>query len=103
MELARINPQVGKAFAIIKRLSGDARTRRIAELEEKARRDERMRINSGRLDGLEQGLEQGRLEGEQKGRLEGLRQGIEQRTDDILKLIDEGLTAEQIRERLSGR
>jgi trehalose/maltose hydrolase-like predicted phosphorylase len=43
--LAEKNAEIGKAVAIIKRLSGDARERRIAEMQEMARRDEASRMN----------------------------------------------------------
>jgi hypothetical protein len=43
--LAEKNEEIGKAVAIIKRLSGDARERRIAEMQEMARRDEASRMN----------------------------------------------------------
>jgi hypothetical protein len=43
--LAEKNAEIGKAVAIIKRLSGDARERRLAEMQEMARRDEASRMN----------------------------------------------------------
>ena len=126
MKLASMNPEVERAVVIVKELSKDEQARFIAERDEKIRRD----IVSGRnfafsqgisqglqqglqqgisqglqqgiSQGLQQGVEKGRLEGIQEGVAQGLQQGMHEAHAGILKLINEGLTAEQIRERLSG-
>ncbi|MDR2468449.1 MAG: hypothetical protein LBD22_05760, partial [Spirochaetaceae bacterium] len=58
--------------------------------------------DTGLKRGLRRGLKQGLRQGKEEGLQEGLERGIQQGHADILKLINEGLSAEQIRERLSG-
>jgi predicted transposase/invertase (TIGR01784 family) len=61
--LAEKNAEMGKAVTIIKRLSGSARERRIAEIEELARMDAEANLrgayNSGEAQGIEKGMEKG--------------------------------------------
>ena len=127
MKVAKLNPQVERAVVIIRELSKDEQARFIAERDEKRRLDissmKNFALRQGISEGLQQGISQGIQQGKQEGRLEGLHEGIQQgivqglkqgisqgiqqgkqeAQVDMLKLIDEGLTIKQIRERLSGR
>jgi flagellar biosynthesis/type III secretory pathway protein FliH len=62
-------------------------------MREKAWRDEYARLVYAQQEGLEEGRQKGLQEGIQKG----LQEGIQKQKADILKLINEGLTTEQIR------
>jgi hypothetical protein len=69
--LAEKNAEMGKAVTIIKRLSGSARERRIAEIEELARMDAEANLrgayNSGEAQGMEKGIDIGIAKGMEKG------------------------------------
>ena len=124
-ELAMIkekNAEISSAVDQLYRISASADVRLRYEMREKAWRDEYARLvysqEEGLRQGLEQGLEQGIQQGIQQGIVQGVQQGIQQgreegiqqgleqgiqkRSDDILKLIEQGLTTEQIRARLIG-
>jgi predicted transposase/invertase (TIGR01784 family) len=57
--LAEKNVEVEKAVAIIKRLSGDERERRLAEKRELARMDMAVNLSGAYNEGVERGIEQG--------------------------------------------
>jgi predicted transposase/invertase (TIGR01784 family) len=73
--LAEKNAEVEKAVVIIKRLSGSERERRIAEMQEMARRDEesvrRGMYIEGRAEGRAEGHAEGRAEGMEIGKVSG--------------------------------
>ena len=77
MELAERNPKIHKALGILERLSEDDETRMLAEAREKMRRDIDSMVYSGRMEGLEEG----RTEGQ----------------DYIIKLMEQGLSIEEIK------
>ena len=66
MTVARTNPAIDEAWGVIKVLSGDERTRALAEAREKARMDLDSWLGDAKHEGREEGLE----EGLQKGRHE---------------------------------
>ena len=76
MLAAQKNPKVGRAVAILKRLSADERARMIAEDHEKARRDQVAYIKGARMTGLAEGLEAGHAAGLQEGEERGLQKGL---------------------------
>ena len=120
------NADISPAVDLLYRISASDEVRIRYEMREKAWRDEyarmvysqeeglRLGIEQGMLKGIEQGMlkgiEQGMLKGIQqgieqgieKGMLKGIQEGIEKHKTDVLKLIEQGLTAEQIRALLSG-
>jgi predicted transposase/invertase (TIGR01784 family) len=53
------NPAIRKAFAILEILSADQKTRLLAEMREKALRNERSELAAARKKGLEEGIEKG--------------------------------------------
>ena len=92
------NKDIKKASEALKQVSGDYELRRIAELREKAIRDEQAALDyakvhglkAGREEGLKQGLKeglkQGHEEGFKQGREEGIEQGIEITAKNMLNL-----------------
>ena len=77
---AQTRPAIAEAWGVIQYLSADEEARRLAEYEEKARRDEADRqkgaYSKGRREGLLEGQQKGLLEGRQKGLLEGQQKGL---------------------------
>lgn len=61
-------PAVHKAFAALERLSADDTTRHLAEVRERALREEALQLRAARQEGLEQGLERGLEQGRQETR-----------------------------------
>ena len=78
-----------KALDELEQVSGDEKIRRIAELREKAIRDEKASmayaINKGLQQGLQQGIQQGIQQGLQQGLKKGREQGKEERDIEIVK------------------
>jgi predicted transposase/invertase (TIGR01784 family) len=66
--LAQKNPTIGKAVAVIKRLSADEQTRAEFETREKWRMDYAVSMRHAAERGLEQGLEQGLEKGMKQGK-----------------------------------
>ena len=62
MTVARTNPAIDEAWGIIKVLSGDERTRALAEAREKARMDMDSWLGDARQEGIEEGRQEGILE-----------------------------------------
>jgi predicted transposase/invertase (TIGR01784 family) len=69
---AQTNPAIAEAWGVIKYLSADEESRRLAEYEEMARRDEADRQQGAYIKGQEEGRLEGRREGLQEGRQEGI-------------------------------
>lgn len=82
--VAKDNPRIAKAVAVLKEYSADEKLRWRAEMREKARRDMYARMeylveeshNKGIRQGLEKGLEAGRVEGRVEGLAEGMREAM---------------------------
>ena len=84
------NEHIRKAIDELEQVSGDEKLRRIAELREKAIRDEQAAMayakehgynegyEEGKKEGLETGLKEGRKEGREEGREEGKKEGREE-------------------------
>ena len=74
----------------------------IAKEQEKARRDKVAMLHCAWNEGREKGLALGRLEGETRGRLEGETRGQSMERAQILGLLDQGMSLEELKRRLSG-
>ena len=81
MELAARNPQIKRATVIVQRLSGDERERAIAEAKHKRGWD----LWGVRQDGITEGIEKGKLEGQAS----------------VLKLFEQGLSLEEVKQQIS--
>ena len=109
------DPNIKSAVLLLEELSEDDEIRRLAEIEDMARRDAYDRIRTASRKGEERGLRKGRKEGEAKGRLEGIEIGeakgiiegkqigkeegiLEGKLDMIASLLKIGMTIEQIAE-----
>ncbi len=58
------NPAIHKAFNVLETLSADDKNRMLAEIREKALRNERSELSAARKKGIEEGIEKGVLKGE---------------------------------------
>ena len=72
------NEDIKEAVDELSGMSNDEELRRIAELREKAIRDEHAAISLATKRGLEKGLEEGIKLGIEQGKEQGIRQGLEQ-------------------------
>ncbi|MDM8551948.1 Rpn family recombination-promoting nuclease/putative transposase [Desulfobacterales bacterium HSG2] len=80
------NPMIHRAYDALKKLSADEETRRLAEMREKALKDEVSMLSAARREGEKKGEKKGRKEGKKEGR-----------EDTARNLLSMGiLTAEQI-------
>ena len=104
MLAAQKNPKVGRAVAILKRLSADERARMIAEDHEKARRDQaaclKGALMTGRAAGRAEGLQEGEERGLQKGMERGLKAGEEKGLASVRALFEAGVPVDEIKRRL---
>ena len=55
----------------------------------------------GKEDGIAIGIEKGMEKGREEGRVEGLEMGLEKGREEVLKLIRQGYTTEQIEAKLA--
>ncbi|MCL2323721.1 MAG: hypothetical protein FWC47_16645 [Oscillospiraceae bacterium] len=113
------DPNIKSAVLLLEELSEDDEIRRLAEIEDMARRDAYDRIRTASRKGEERGLRKGRkegkLEGEAKGRLEGIEIGeakgiivgrqegeavgiLKGKLDTAASLLKIGMTVEQVAE-----
>ena len=84
MLAAQKNPKVGRAVAILKRLSADERARMIAEDHEKARRDQVACLKGARMTGL----------------AEGHAAGLQKGAASVVGLLEAGVPLDEIKRRL---
>ena len=102
------NEHIRKAIDELEQVSGDEKLRRIAELREKAIRDEQAAMayakehgyndgyNSGYGEGKKEGREEGRKQGREEGREEG-KKALEQKQIEIAKkLLQKDMKIEEI-------
>ena len=93
--ISEVNPNIKKAYGVLKELSQDERTRLLFEEREKAKRDEIARLegalDKGRAEGMAKGIVKGKIE----GRAEGKAEGIEIVAVNLLKM---GMDIENIAE-----
>lgn len=80
------NKDIKEAGEELEILNGDYEIQRLAELREKAIRDEASALDFATKKGLKAGLEQGLKEGLEEGRKKGMEQGIEQVAKNLLKM-----------------
>lgn len=66
-----VNKEIKKAQEELEYLTGDEEERRIAELREKAIRDEKTNLRGAREEGMKEGIKEGREAGMKEGRAEG--------------------------------
>lgn len=95
------NEELKQAVEKLNEISEDEHMQRIAELREKAIRDEKsIRITGleeGREEGREIGIEEGRKEGRKEGIKEGIKQGKkEAKIEDAKKMLEEGIALELV-------
>ena len=104
------NEHIRKAIDELEQVSGDEKLRRIAELREKAIRDEQAAMayakehgyNNGYEEGKKKGLEEGRKEGKKEGKKGGREEGKKQKQIEIAKeLLKENMTVNKI-EKITG-
>ena len=108
MLAAQKNPKVGRAVAILKRLSADERARMIAEDHEKARRDQAACLKGaqmmghavGHAAGHAEGHAEGREEGLQEGEKLGIKKGEERGAASVVSLLEAGVPLPEIKRRL---
>ena len=79
------NEHIRKAIDELEQVSGDEKLRRIAELREKAIRDEQAAMAYAKEHGYNDGYEEGRKEGRKEGRDEGKRQNQQEIAKKLLK------------------
>ena len=79
------NEEIKKAKEQLDKISQDENERRLAELREKAVRDEMAIRDSGIKDGYKKGLEDGEKKGEEKGFIEGKKNGALEEKISIAK------------------
>ena len=104
MIVAKLNPKIRRAVAVLEELSEDERTRMIAEGREKQRRDQEAReyyafdkghikgVKKGRKEGLAEGMKKGIAEGRETGIAEGLEKGLQQgREEGMARIVQAAL------------
>ena len=79
------NEEIKKAKEQLDKISQDENERRLAELREKAVRDEMAIRDSGIKEGYKKGLEDGKKKGEEKGFIEGKKNGALEEKISIAK------------------
>ncbi len=79
------NEEIKKAKEQLDKISQDENERRLAELREKAVRDEMAIRDSGIKEGYKKGLEDGEKKGEEKGFIEGKKNGALEEKISIAK------------------
>ena len=90
------NKYVKKAEKELEYLSGDEETRRLAELREKAIRDELAAIAQAKEEGRSEGLSEGRNQGINQGKIIVAKKMLEKKMDINLIAEMTGLTKEEI-------
>ena len=90
------NEKVKKAEEELEYLSGDEETRRLAELREKAIRDELAAIAQARDEGKSEGFSLGKSEGESQNTIKIAKKMLEKQIDIALIMEITGLTKEEI-------
>lgn len=83
-KMAKVNPDIEKAFDILRTMSQDKQTRALYLSREMALHDEATRL----AEAIEEGLERGKTEGMAKGIVEGRAEGMaEGKSEILLKLL----------------
>jgi len=94
-KIMKENEEIKKAMNELEEMSEDEELRRLAELKEKAIRDEKNRLRHAIEEGLEKGMKEGMQEGMQKGMEEGKR---EMAIKIAKRLKEEGVSIQKIKE-----
>ena len=105
LDIMKKNENIADALWKLEEISEDKKLRRIAELEEKWKRDEisaqlywkETGLEEGRKEGRKKGRQEGRREGRQEGRQEGITEGSKkQKIKTAKEMIKDGLSIENI-------
>ncbi len=76
--------EIKEAMDVLYNISGDKELIQLAEMRDKAIRDEKSRLQGARDEGREEGREEGKKEGKVEGKIEGKIEGIKQGAKDAL-------------------
>ena len=89
--LAKSNPQIRKAVAVVKELSEEEQIRMLAESREKAQWDEYLRMKGAKAEGIAkgkaEGIAEGKAEGIAEGKAEGKAEGIKESQIEIARAM----------------
>jgi len=106
-QIMGVNKDIRKAIRELEQVSGDEKIQRIAELREKAIRDEKAALayalDNGYKEGFEKGVEEGIEKGIEKGIEQGIEKGIQEGKEDKLieivkSMIEKNLEKDVIKE-----
>jgi len=106
-QIMGVNKDIRKAIRELEQVSGDEKIQRIAELREKAIRDEKAALayalDNGYKEGFEKGVEDGIEKGIEKGIEQGIEKGIQEGKEDKLieivkSMIEKNLEKDVIKE-----
>lgn len=102
VQIMKENKTIRKAIEELERVSGEERLQRIAELREKAIRDEKAAMDYAKEHGFKEGFENGKIKGYEEGREQGLEQGIQQGIEEkreiVKKMLEKNMTIKDISE-----
>ena len=106
VQIMKENKNIRKAIEELERVSGEERLQRIAELREKAIRDEAAAMDYAKEHGFKEGYENGKIQGYEEGLEQGLEQGIEQGIEQgleekrkmVKKMLDKKMDIKDISE-----
>lgn len=73
-----VNKEIKKAKEELEYLTGDEEERRLAELREKAIRDEKANLKGAKEEGIKEGIKEGKKEGIKEGLKKGIQEGIKE-------------------------
>ena len=80
------NSEIKEAMSELKKISEDEELRRVAELREKAIRDEKNGLRHAKEEGMKEGMKEGIKEGMKEGIKEGIEKGKKQVAKRMLNL-----------------
>ncbi|WP_243125432.1 Rpn family recombination-promoting nuclease/putative transposase [Clostridium amazonitimonense] len=90
-KMAKVNPDIEKAFDILRTMSQDKETRALYLSREMALHDEATRLAEAIEEGLERGKTEGRAKGIIEGRVEILIKQLQKKFKDLPKNVEEGI------------
>ncbi|MBU5591251.1 Rpn family recombination-promoting nuclease/putative transposase [Clostridium sp. MSJ-4] len=90
-KMAKVNPDIEKAFDILRTMSQDKETRALYLSREMALHDEATRLAEAIEEGLERGKTEGRAKGIIEGRTEILIKQLQKKFKDLPKNVEEGI------------
>jgi flagellar biosynthesis/type III secretory pathway protein FliH len=84
------------AVSELYRASSDRAVRREYSLRERARRDEKARMDYATQEGHREGMEEGEIRGEKKGMAKGEIKGRKEERSDVIGLLESGRSVGEI-------